>query len=231
MEMKFVRRLQESWLAQQVTEGSFEPESFPQLDLIESLAAKAQALGPQPLWEGYGQPQATRTSNRVRTGKNMGAFYHWLVRQRTPDIVVEVGTAFGVSGMFWLSGLVSNRRGHLFTFDPNDVWRSVAVRNLSAIGDRYTSIHGTFEDCHTTTLPDLPVDICFIDAIHTSAFVYPQFEILKRRMRDGGIMVFDDIRFSSDMTACWNDLSCRPEVVSSMECSERVGLVEIRRAD
>jgi predicted O-methyltransferase YrrM len=37
-----------------------------------------------------------------------------------PRLVVEVGTAFGVSGMYWLLGLRGS--GRLVTFDPNNVW-------------------------------------------------------------------------------------------------------------
>lgn len=227
--IRFLKHDAESWLARHLSDGEFEPPAFSALQLIERQAARAQELGPQPLWEGYGQPEATRTSKQVRTNSSAGRFYHWLVRQRQPGVIVEVGTAFGVSGMFWLSGLQANGHGHLFTFDPNDVWRSIAVGNLSEVGDRFTSVHGTFEDHHQATLPDAPVDLCFIDAIHTSEFVYPQFEMLRNRMRDGGIMVLDDINFSQDMKRCWQDLARRSEVIASLECGSRVGLIEIAR--
>ena len=83
--------------------------------------------------------------------------------------MVEFGTAFGVSGMYWLSGLESNNFGELLTFDPNEVWAEIARKNLSGISNRFQLVNGTFEDNIDAYLgSDRQIDMAFIDVIHTS---------------------------------------------------------------
>ena len=101
----------------------------------------------------------------------MGRFFSWLVTNRRPSVIVEFGTAFGVSGMYWLFGLESNGGGTLLTFEPNDVWARIAEANLVAIGRRFELTVGTFEENIDRNLsPGERIDIAFIDAIHTSEF-------------------------------------------------------------
>ncbi len=215
--------------------------SFPCLDkrgLIEERAAITQKAGAQPLWDGYrevygatdkrGLKNFSRSSNNVRTGEAAGTFYAWLVAEIKPNVIVEIGTAFGVSGMYWLSGLESNKHGKLLTFDPNEVWRSLAIENLASIGSRFESILGTFEDNIGSTLrPEDTIDIAFIDAIHTSKFVASQFSIIRSRAAAGSIVVFDDIRFSKDMYQCWSEIANGPFCLSSLELGKRVGIIEL----
>lgn len=221
------------WLAATLP-SSFDPA---QVDIatVRSRAEQTKRLGERPLWEGYRDvkdyPRATsgsRTSEQVQTHEDMGALYAWLVNKRKPEIVVEFGTAFGISGMFWLTGLELAGSGKLMTYEPNEIWADIAEKNLAAISNRFTLTRGIFEDCAANTLVEKSVDIAFIDAIHTSHFVYAQFEKLKPYFKRDALVLFDDIGFSPDMNQCWKDLAMRPEVTSSYELGSRVGLVELR---
>jgi predicted O-methyltransferase YrrM len=205
-------------------------------DLIETRAVETQQLGAKPLWEGYATlrdyPQPTagsaRESNQVRSTASAGRFFAWLVAERRPSIIVEFGTAFGVSGMYWLGGLERNRHGRLLTFEPNAVWAEIAQKNLAAIGSRFELTVGTFEENIDAALgPDERVDIAFVDAIHTSAFVFRQFDILAPRMQRGGLVLFDDINFSDDMATCWQTLATDRRVRASATVDGRLGVVEI----
>ncbi len=210
--------------------------------IIENLASKTNTRGRLPLWKGYqhayddtGCPKPKlespwRTSDQVRTAPPVGRFFSRLVQQRRPSIIVEFGTAFGVSGMYWLHGLEALGNGLLYTFEPNKIWRDVAIENLRAVGSRFVSIAGTFEDeIETLPLPAGGIDIAFVDAIHTSKFVYRQVEMIKARMPAGGTIIVDDINFSEDMRACWMDLSQRPDAEGSAEVNGRVGVIEFSR--
>ncbi len=73
----------------------------------------------------------------------------------------------------------------------------------------------------------IPAVLAFIDAIHTSAFVEPQFELVARRLSPGGLIVLDDIDFSPDMWSCWQKLREDRRVLASAEL-DRVGLVELQ---
>ena len=221
--VQWVRR-QESRLSQ-ILGNSVRPDPRPIHDRIAERAAITAKVGEQPLWEGYGQGKATRTPDQVKTRPEMGLVYSRLIEQIRPEVVVEFGTAFGMSGMYWLAGLELNGSGHLFTFDPNQVWADLARQNLSAISERFTLTIGTFED-NVAILPG-PIDFAFIDAIHTSEFVNPQFDIVASRSHSQTVVVFDDINFSKDMRKCWDALAVDPRVRASAMLGRRVGIAEL----
>lgn len=219
----WVRR-RESRLSQ-ILGRSVRPDPKPVHKKIAERAAITAEAGEQPLWEGYGEGEATRTPDEVKTWPEMGLAYSRIIEQVRPEVVVEFGTAFGVSGMYWLAGLELIGSGHLFTFDPNQVWADLARENLSAISDRFTLTIGTFED-NVGILPG-PIDFAFIDAIHTSEFVNAQFDIVASRSHPGTVVVFDDINFSDDMRSCWSALAVDHRVRASAMLGRQVGIVEL----
>ena len=70
--------------------------------------------------------------------------------------------------------------------------------------------------------------IAFIDAIHTSEFVGPQFELVAARLSPGGLVLLDDIDFSPDMRSCWEKIRADRRLSASVEV-DRVGIVEFRQ--
>lgn len=192
-------------------------------------------LGARPLWKGYKDvadyPRATtgnRSSEEVGTWTQDGRLYAWMAWARKSDIVVEFGSAFGVSGMYWLTGLEAANHGHLFSFEPNTEWAQIAEDNFNAISTgRHTLQRGIFEELGPKTLKPGTVDIAFIDAIHTSEFVNAQFDILRPLMRAGGLILFDDISFSKDMKQCWAQMAKRADIKASGQIGRRVGIVEL----
>jgi predicted O-methyltransferase YrrM len=224
----------EGWLTQQLPKH-IDPPRCKFGPLIEERARHTQQLGSQPLWSGYEglsnypmpAKNTSRTSDMVRTAERYGRLYSWIAASRKPAQVVEFGTAFGVSGMYWLAGLEQAASGTLFTFEPNAIWADIAAHNLSEISSRFNLTKGTFEDNAWRVLNPNSVDIAFVDAIHTSDFVTRQYEILKRFMHRGGLVIFDDIQFSQDMSYCWAALANGNEVLASATLGKRVGVVEL----
>jgi len=223
------------WLRTNLPPGPLRVPTFEGAARIEDRAAWTESKGPQPLWEGYAsignyrKPTAgsMRLPSQVRTQPAMGAFFHWLTATRRSDVIVEFGTAFGVSGMYWLSGLEANRHGRLLTFEPNVAWAEIAAQNLAAIGSRSRLTVGTFEDNIEAALGDGRIDIAFVDAIHTSDFVLRQFALLQPRMSAGGLILFDDINFSADMAAAWTAIARDPAIHASATLGRRLGIVEL----
>lgn len=230
--VRWIRRDDDAVLAACFPHAACVPPSGAQAERIETLARQTQALGAQPLWDGYAghnRGGATRTSDDVRTAEATGNAYTELVRQLCPDVVVEFGTAFGVSGMYFLAGLEANGHGALYTFEPNAVWAAIARDNLRRIGERFRLTVGTFEGHVDDVLPPGGrIDLAFIDAIHTRDFVLPQLEIVLARSARGAIVILDDIDFSDDMRACWKEVAHDPRFRASLSLGGRVGLVELR---
>jgi predicted O-methyltransferase YrrM len=227
----WIRKDRNSWLCQHLTGKAIKAGDTIYSSRIEKLAEETNKLGPQPLWQGYGDKNVrgpTRVPNDVRTGRAMGNLFTYLVQKRQPNVVVEFGTAFGISGMYFLAGIESNQTGKLLTFEPNDVWREVAVHNLSQISNRFDSIAGTFEDNIADALPrGQGIDLAFIDAIHTKEFVLPQLEIVLSRSSDNAIIILDDINFSESMKECWKEVSMDIRFSCSAALGGRVGILEL----
>ena len=216
--------------------GAFSPPEFELSGKIETLADRSDSLGPKPLWAGYENLQdyptatknAQRRANAVRTKQTLGRTFTWLAKERMPNGIVEFGTAFGVSGMFWLAGLEMAQTGKFYTFEPNEIWAEIAKSNLEQISDRFLLTLGTFEENAAKVLSPATIDIAFVDAIHTGEFVYAQYEILKTSLQPHALVVFDDISFSKDMHDCWLDIAGRQEVLASLALNTRVGIIELK---
>ena len=234
--VKWIQKDSNAWLVQQFKDAVIKPSQNAFSKKIEQLAADTNKQGPQPLWEGYktGDPTndrgPTRKANDVRTASTVGDLYAEIIVKRKPELVVEFGTAFGVSGMYFLSGLETNKKGELFTYDPNDVWAGFAKNNLSQISNRFKLTIGTFEDNIDAHLNNnKKIDVAFIDAIHTSEFVFSQLEIVIARSSPKAIIILDDINFSEDMKLCWEKVAADPRFSASASLGNRVGIVELKQ--
>jgi len=232
LNIQWIRQDQNSWLGRNLGADGVEIVEEPLDRLIEYIAQMTNDEGTFPLWNGYGETcrdaePASRMPNEVRIGSFIGSFFTWLVRQRHPNLIVEIGTAFGVSGMYWTAGLEMGGRGCLVTFEPNAVWQSIAARNISVISSKFRSICGTVEECAATSFEGgETIDILFIDAIHTDAVVRSQLELLKPHLSQGALVLIDDINFSDDMKRCWQSLSVADDVRASVEIKGRIGVLE-----
>ena len=195
--------------------------------LIEDLAWRTDQQGEKPLAVEYSQPGATRRPNQVRSSPVMGDVFAWLAETRRPRAIVEFGAAFGFSGMYWLSGLEAADTGHLYSFEINPIWAEIATVNLTAIGSRFTLTVGSFEDNVDKVVPQ-PIDIAFVDGIHTYEWVTEQYSILKRKVAPRAILLFDDIDFATGrMRECWEEIAADKDVIAACELNDHVGVIEL----
>jgi predicted O-methyltransferase YrrM len=200
---------------------------------INILAEKTNELGAQNLWEGYSvnnrNEKKTRMPNLVRTKSSVGDFFTYLVIQKKPNIIVEFGTAFGVSGMYFLSGIETIKKGELLTFEVNKNWAELAFKNLEQISKNFKLTVGTFEENIEDCLEkNRLIDIAFIDGIHTKEFVIPQLEIVVKHCNKGALIILDDIDFSENMAECWAEVSMDNRFISSLKLGNRVGVLELK---
>lgn len=194
---------------------------------IEYRAAKAAQAGSLPLWSGYGNVSESRTSDQVRTSPGIGATYSWLARLKRPRRLVEIGTAFGISGMYWLAGLTDNPVAHLFTFEPNETWTRFAERNLRSVSDQFTLVRAPFDEGFASAWHSSErIDIAYIDGIHTRETVLSQIEILRPWLSPGALVVLDDIDFSPDMEDCWRTVVRDGSTRAALALDGHAGVVE-----
>jgi predicted O-methyltransferase YrrM len=218
-------------IAQLIPRHVYRPPKRADFKQVEDLAQQAETVGCLPLWEGYRGLQGygrsasnDRIPSQVRCDSRAGRSFTHLAAALMPRLVVEVGTAFGVSGMYWLLGVRGS--GRLLTFDPNEAWVQVARRNLDAIGGSYQSVCGTFEG--NLAMIAEPIDMAFLDAIHTDEHVSHQFDLVAGRASPNAVILIDDVNFfGGDMAKCWKRLSVDDRVVGSVLLSGRIGILEL----
>lgn len=208
----------------------------PMAATIEDLALKASQLGELPLWEGFEKLEdypfpvknATRNANQVRVDQKIGNLFFNLAAAVKPARIVEIGTAFGVSGMYWLSGIKAAGKGTLLTFEPNAIWAKVADANLRTISPDFRLTVSTFEETHQQVLSKGDtIDMAFIDAIHQGSIVNNQFSLIAQYCKEGSLILFDDINFSYDMWSCWEAIANSSRAKASCWVARRLGIVEL----
>jgi predicted O-methyltransferase YrrM len=162
----------------------------------------------------------------VSTTQDVCRFYSYLVTLKKPEVVVEFGSAFGVSGMHWLIALEANGAGTLYSFEPNTIWFDIARSNFAQISDRAQIFNSTFEEGY----PSVPhgIDLAFIDAIHTGDFVRSLLSLILEKASPGCLIIFDDINFSDDMRECWTQIAQDPRYAAVWDIDGRAGMVETR---
>ena len=240
LSINWIKSDRSSWLDKNIKGALIDVPATEEMDRFEAVAKSLNERGKLPLWEGYQDLYARdknvpfaaeapeRSSDQVRTQPSMGRFYKWFVERRRPSLIVEIGTAFGISAMYWAAGLRANGHGQLLTFDPNPHWQPIAAAHLSnEFGEFVDPVFGTFEENFEKRRGDRKVDIAFIDGMHTAEIVDQQFAMLRPYFTRGSIGVFDDIGFSDSMRKGWRRWSTHPEASASFSIGKRVGFVEL----
>ncbi len=233
--IQWIKKSKDSSLFHLYPDKTYKPNHLKIYDQIEENVKSTGEMGNLPLWEGYDQlknykinDKKQRNVYQVRSAATICKFYTELVTKIKPRTIVEIGGAFGVSGMYWLAGIKINNLGILYSFEPNQIWAAIAKNNLISIDQRFELINATFEGKYKTVFDDNDsFNLAFIDAIHTSEFVYTQYEILREYAEKGAIILFDDIHFSENMKQCWQEIANKKEVKSSFQVSNRVGVIEL----
>lgn len=126
-------------------------------------------------------------------------FLYRLVQRASPKFIVELGTWKGWS------------TAHLAAPDRECTVITVDIalqREFEAIRPRYpniTFIGGRTDDLGILSqVDDGRADICFVDTIHEREYVSKEVALWTRKVRRGGIMLFDDVLMNDDMKGFWD---------------------------
>src|SRR5438874_416791 len=113
-----------------------------------------------------------------------------LIREAKPQVVVEVGTAIGYSGL-WIAGTLEQLgRGRLATFELDPERAAEAGRNFERAGLTHliTQYRGDAREL-VGEVPG-PIDLLFLDGGFTN--YYPCLMSCRRQLRVGALLVADN---------------------------------------
>lgn len=143
--------------------------------------------------------------NSIRT--TLGKWLYSVVRVTNPNVVVETGVSWGISSFVILSALEKNQNGRLYSIDlPNlDTNSNYNVGESSLTGivvPKQLRVRWKLElGDSSVVLPRLLkrlsiVDIFFHDSDHSYEFMRKEFSLVYPFLKNGGILIADDIQKS-----------------------------------
>ncbi len=155
-----------------------------------------------------------------------GRMLYQLTRAFRPRSVLELGTNIGISAAYIATALRLDRSGRLTTLEASGLRLVLARRHLEELGlGNVDTVEGYFDE----TLPDViesvgPFDLSFIDGNHLKEATLRYFDLLCDHSPAGGVLVFDDIRWSDGMWEAWQEIERSARISRSVDLG-RTGIV------
>ncbi len=130
--------------------------------------------------------------------------------------IVELGTSVGLATSY-LSR--ANEKAKVVTFEGNDMLAKIASGLFQQVFcENIQLVQGNIDDTFPRFLDESDdIDMAVIDANHTGDALLRYYNLLKGKMSETGIMVIDDIRWSTDMYRAWKKLISHREVTISID--------------
>ncbi|MES2848145.1 MAG: class I SAM-dependent methyltransferase [Bacteroidota bacterium] len=175
--------------------------------------------------EDFGAGSAVMKSNK-RVVKNIAAaslkpkkfaqLLFRMVQYYKPATVVELGTSLGITTSYLASG---NKNATVYTCEGSGTIASIAKNNFDGL--QIKNIELTEGDFAKTLSPLLntinKIDFAFIDGNHRKEPTVEYFIKLLNFSTSSIILVFDDIHWSEEMEAAWEQIKDHPSVTLTID--------------
>ncbi len=126
-------------------------------------------------------------------GKEIGSFLYFLAVSTNSRKILEVGTSIGYSTA-WLAMAAEKNKGYLETIESSERLILEAQNNIKLMKlSEYVNFHHGYGENIISVL-DGEFDFIFIDSA-TKGYEN-LFEISLKKLRTGGLLIFEDILFS-----------------------------------
>jgi len=132
-----------------------------------------------------------------------------LIRAFGSRSAIELGTCLGVSAAYQAAAQQLNGGGKLITLEGSESLAKRSEENLQQLGlVNVKVVAGRFQDNLQQVLETArPVDYVFIDGHHDEQATINYYHSILPYLADRALVIFDDIHWSSGMTAAWNTIT------------------------
>jgi predicted O-methyltransferase YrrM len=136
--------------------------------------------------------------------------------------VVELGTSLGLNTLY----MSLDREVRIKTFEGDPAIAKVAQQHFQKLKRKNIElIEGNIDETLTPTLEQMnEVDLAYLDANHRFEPTIRYYEEIMPYMHLKGILIFDDIHWSKDMSHAWNTILERGQHTLSIDLFE-AGLI------
>lgn len=146
-------------------------------------------------------------------------FFYQLCKPNSIKNILEIGTNLGVSGQYFIKALEGKKNTKFITLEGVKGLCEMASARFNTLTsqNRYEVVHGLYDK----TLPSVVksrtrFDLVFIDGNHQYEATLKYFELLKNKLADGALVIFDDIHWSKGMRKAWQEIGSQKEIAFSI---------------
>jgi len=148
--------------------------------------------------------------------KKFAQLLYRIVQYYQPKTIVELGTSLGITSSYLAAGSTITK---LFTFEGSANIAAKATQIFTNLEyTNLTLIEGDF----AKTLPPLlsslqEIDLAFIDGNHKKEPTLNYFHQLLQHSTNSTILIFDDIHWSAEMEAAWEQIKKHSKVTLTID--------------
>ncbi len=134
-----------------------------------------------------------------------------------PTLILEFGTSLGISTAYLAAGAPG---AAIQSVEGDPMISKLAREFFDKLGFVNIELYNeTFQNFIETNLGSTEkIDLLFLDGHHIAKALLHYYNLLKSKTHAETIIVVDDIYWSKDMNAGWNELIQYPEVTQSVDC-------------
>jgi predicted O-methyltransferase YrrM len=148
--------------------------------------------------------------------RKFGQLFYRLVKHYQPSTIVELGTSLGVTTSYLA---MANPSARVVTVEGSEPIYQQALKNFQDLGlKNIEAIRGNFDEVLPVVLSELEsIDLAYIDGNHRYQPTMDYCHQLLSKVHNESILVFDDIYWSEEMEAAWNQIKAHPDVRCSVD--------------
>jgi predicted O-methyltransferase YrrM len=152
-------------------------------------------------------------------------FFFRLIRYYEYKEVLELGTSLGLTTAY-----MAKAGAEVHTLEGCANTLQVAKEGFTAMGlDSVQTVPGNIDQTLMLTLEEMQkVDLALLDANHRYEPTLRYFNACYKKISANGVIIFDDIYWSSEMKKAWKEICADPRVSISIDFFH-VGLVFFRK--
>ena len=198
---------------------------YPEYEKVESL--RKQLLTDKTILEveDFGAGSSVTKTNRrsiasiaslAAKPKKYGQLLFRMIKYYQPGNILELGTSLGITSSY-LS--LARPDAKVITMEGSKAISNVASQIFKSYGlNNIELIEGNFDENLSSVVDRLSsIDFAFIDGNHRQEPTERYFYQLLSKINNNSILVFDDIHWSKEMEAAWENIKDDPAVTCSID--------------
>ena len=127
-----------------------------------------------------------------------------LVQRYRPSQILELGTSLGITSLYLCMG---RKDAQLTTIEGDPAVAKIAQQNFKRAHAKNIDLKiGEFSEVLNSGLLGRKFDMIFIDGNHTEKATLQYHKMLSSCLTENGILIYDDIFWSTGMTKAWDSI-------------------------